>query len=119
MKNIDTSPELDNKRLHKPKKFEDCVTYMCVEDKEADEPLTVEEAVSRTDGEMWKKAILEEFESFEENKAWEIVDRPKDLSTSIVTSKWVFKKKINYEGEVKYRARLVARGIFTERKHRL
>ena len=48
-----------------------------------------------------------------ENKVFQIVDRPADKL--FITSKWVFKKKLNMAGQVeKYKARLVARGFMQE-----
>lgn len=104
-----------SKRQPKPKEFKDFVTYMCMEGTGVDDPLTVEEVSSRPDAEMWKKAMLEELESFEENNAWEVVDWPKDTSAAVVRCKWVFKKKVSCEGVVRYRARLVAKG-FSQKK---
>lgn len=50
--------------------------------------------------------------SFEENEAWQVVDKP-DQAT-IVKCKWVFKKKLDQCNKVRYRARLVAKG-FTQK----
>ena len=47
------------------------------------------------------------------NKLFEIVDRP--ASHSVITSKWVFKKKRGLSGAVeKYKARIEARGFMQQ-----
>jgi hypothetical protein len=102
-----------SERTPKPRKFEDCVMYMCTENTELDsEPITVAEALSRPDAEKWKRAMSEELQSFQENDAWELEDMPKD--GAVVESKWVFKRKIDSKNNVQYRARLVAK-VFLQR----
>jgi len=73
------------------------------------EPLTVTEALSRADKNKWKQAMKEEINSFEENDAWEVVDIP--TNGTVVDCKWVFKRKVDNENEVRYRAHLVAKGF--------
>lgn len=73
------------------------------------EPRTYKEAMTRSDKEKWKKAMLEELESLDKNEVYDIVDRP---SCNVVTNKWVLKIKRKSNGEVeRYKARLVARGF--------
>jgi hypothetical protein len=51
----------------------------------------------------------EEMESLDKNETWDLVDLP--TGRNIISSKWVFKKKLNAEGKVeKYKAQLVAKG---------
>ena len=76
--------------------------------KEDSEPSNAREALSRPDGDNWKKAMDEEISSLKENGTWEIVPRPD--GRDIVTCKWVFKTKTNAEGQVeRYKARAVFR----------
>ena len=96
-------------RKPKPKDFENYVTYMCHSVDAVDDPVDVSSAMSRPDKEMWERAMIEELRSFEENEAWELVDAPENAT--IVDYKWVFKRKIDGENKVTYRARLVARGF--------
>ncbi|CAG9104628.1 unnamed protein product [Plutella xylostella] len=84
-------------------------TEMC----QFDEPLTIQDALSSPEKEHWKKAIADEYESFEKNKAWNLTLLPEGKKA--VKCKWVFKKKLGPNGELKrYKARLVAKG-FTQR----
>lgn len=84
---------------------------MCVE--MSGEQLTTSDVLNSPEKEKWQCAIAEELKSFSENDTWELVDRPKDKT--VVKAKWVFKKKFNSDGEVRYRARLVAKG-FAQKK---
>ena len=102
-----------SERERKPKALEDYVCYMCSssvhETSFEKDPVTVSEALSRPDAYKWKQAMEEEMKSFEESDAWELVDCP-DKGT-VVDCKWVFKRKTDSENEVRYRARLVAKGF--------
>jgi hypothetical protein len=57
----------------------------------------------------WKRAMDEEFHSLIKNRTWTLCPLPRNRDA--VGSKWVYKKKINKDGEVdRYKARLVAKG---------
>lgn len=101
-----------SERARVPKRFDDYVTYMCSnvnEFSKEDVPLTVSEALSRPDSDEWRKAMLEELNSFEENNTWELTDVPEQ--GTIVECKWVYKIKCDSENRKTYRARLVAKGF--------
>lgn len=84
---------------------------MCISEEIYDDAddLTLEEALNGPEGNNWLDAINEEIQCFEDNSAWELVDAPVD--SNIVKSKWVLKKKYDNENNVRYRARLVAKGF--------
>jgi len=70
------------------------------------EPTTVDEALS-DDG--WKLAIQEELNQFQRNDVWDLV--PKHQQKIIIGTKWIFKNKLNEQGEVvRNKVRLVAEG---------
>ena len=70
-------------------------------------PTTYEEA-SRY--QVWKDAMVEEYQSIMKNDVWEVVPRPG--GKSVVTSKWLFKIKHGADGSVeKHKARFVAKGF--------
>ena len=70
------------------------------------EPQNVKEACK---DECWVKAMDEELEQIERNNTWELVPRPKDKN--VIRTKWVFKNKLNENGEViRNKARLVCKG---------
>ena len=70
------------------------------------EPTTVDEALS-DDG--WILAMQEELNQFQRNDVWDLV--PKPLQKNIIGTKWVFRNKLNEQGEVtRNKARLVAQG---------
>ncbi|KAL0416482.1 UNVERIFIED_CONTAM: putative mitochondrial protein [Sesamum latifolium] len=57
----------------------------------------------------WQRAMKEEIEALEKNKAWYITPLP--TGKRAIGSKWVFKLKLNPDGSVnRYKARLVAKG---------
>eukprot|EP00253_Pinus_taeda_P003026 PITA_03026 len=59
--------------------------------------------------ECWVKAMDEELEKIEKNDTWELVPRPHDKK--IIGTKWIFKNKLNENGEViRNKARLVCKG---------
>ena len=78
-----------------------------------DDPKTYKQAMRLQDADAWKEACKAEVESLVENKVFQLVNRPTHKRS--VTSKWVFKKKRGFTGEVeKYKARIVARGFTQE-----
>lgn len=77
------------------------------------DPSSVREALESPDRNSWIEAMRDELQAFEDNDAWAPVDAlPSDKT--LVQCKWVFKKKVNSDNSVRYRARLVAKG-FTQR----
>ena len=70
------------------------------------EPTSIKEACK---DENWVKAMNEELYQIEKNKTWELVPRPK--AKNVIGTKWVFKNKVNEDGEVvRTKARLVCKG---------
>lgn len=77
-----------------------------------DEPRSFSEAVNSNERDDWLKAVNEEMKSQIKNGTWEYVKRtevPKKFR--IMSSRWVFKKKENMNGENVFKARLVIRGF--------
>jgi hypothetical protein len=57
---------------------------------------------------VWKDAMMEEYQSIMKNDVWEVVPRPK--GKSVVTSKWIYNIKHVANGSIdKYKSRFVAR----------
>jgi hypothetical protein len=70
------------------------------------EPNSFEEAIKV---EFWNKAMDEELDQIEKNDTRELVPRPKN--TNVIGTKWVFKNKLNEDGQVtRNKARLVCKG---------
>jgi len=70
------------------------------------ETLSFEEAVR---DEKWRTAMDEEIGAIVRNDTWRLTDLPKGVEP--IGVKWVFKKKLNAQGEVdRFKARLVAKG---------
>lgn len=78
-----------------------------------DEPMTVQEAMNSKDADKWRAAMQDEYDSFNKNNCWKLVD-PEEGQRPI-KCKWVFKIKRDLNGKIlRYKARLVAKG-FTQR----
>lgn len=74
--------------------------------------VTLNEAMNGPESKQWSKAMEEELVSFKKNEAWEVVDKPEQ--GTVVQCKWVFRKKLDSDNNVRFRARLVAKG-FTQK----
>jgi len=71
------------------------------------DPVTYEEAMSRNDAVYWKKAYAEELEAFIKQELFSTVLKP--VGHKVIECKWVFKTKLDEDGQVKrYKAWLVA-----------
>jgi hypothetical protein len=71
------------------------------------EPSSFEEAASQ---QVWKDAMMEEYQFIMKNDVQDIVLRPE--GKSVVTSKWIYKIKHVADGSIeKYKARFVVRGL--------
>ncbi|KAK2359506.1 putative mitochondrial protein [Trifolium repens] len=70
------------------------------------EPKTTNEALS---DDAWIIAMEEELNQFKRNDVWDLVPKPK--YKNIIGTKWVYRNKLNEQGEVtRNKARLVAQG---------
>ena len=73
------------------------------------EPTSYTEAMNSKNAKEWKRAITKEYDSLILNGTWEKCPLPDDRTK--IGCKWVFKHKINKDGEIeRYKARLVAKG---------
>ena len=75
-----------------------------------DEPTNYEEAMMSPNSAKCLEAMKSVMGSMYENKVWTLVDLPDDRQA--IENKWIFKKKIDADGNVTvYKARLVAKGF--------
>ena len=69
-------------------------------------PTTYEESYTH---QVWRDAMMEEYNSIMKNDVWEVVTRPE--GKSFVTSKWLYKIKHVVDGSIeKYKARFLCVG---------
>jgi hypothetical protein len=62
------------------------------------------------ESDRWLEAMRFEIDSMRDNQVWNLVDPPD--GTRAIECKWIFKKKIDADGNVHiYKARLVAKGF--------
>jgi len=75
-----------------------------------DEPTNYKEAMAGPEAAKWKEAMDSEIKSMYDNQVWNLVDQ--QPGRKIVGCKWIFKKKIDMDGNVStFKARLVAKGF--------
>lgn len=73
-----------------------------------DIPRDYDDAISRPDALYWQQSIEEELENLTRNGTYSLVSRP--TGRNVIKPKWVFKKKMQENGKLRYKSRLVARG---------
>jgi hypothetical protein len=70
----------------------------------------LETFVQAVDQQVWRDAMLEEYDSIMCNDVWEVVPRP--LEKSVVTLRWLYKTKYAADGSIeKHKARFLACGF--------
>jgi predicted RNA-binding Zn-ribbon protein involved in translation (DUF1610 family) len=80
------------------------------ENKTDAEPNSYSEVMVSKDKEEWLTAMAHEYNSLVQNGTFTLV--PKPTNKNILSCRWLFKKKINENGDVdRYKARLVVRGF--------
>nr|GEV46018.1 UBN2_2 domain-containing protein [Tanacetum cinerariifolium] len=73
------------------------------------DPESFEDAITCDQSSHWREAIKDELNSMSKNNVWELVELPKGAKP--VGCKWVFKTKLNPNGNFKrYKARLITKG---------
>jgi len=90
-------------------------TFLTVaaEDIEPFEPKSLRQAKNDTRWLEWEKGMIEEIQSLQQNKSWELVKPPRDRR--ILSGKWIFKLKRGSSGEItRYKCRWVVRGFTQE-----
>lgn len=108
------SPPKEPKRTRRPpERYGYSNLCMQLDAKSLSDPVSVQQALQSPDKDKWIAAMQEELQSFEENNAWVVVDEVPQ-GKSLVQCKWVYKRKLNSDNSVRYRARLVAKG-FTQK----
>lgn len=86
-----------------------------------------EEAMRSPDSASWKEAMAEEFASLLANKTFDLgtsdtasnkASKPTaaEIESKAISSRWVFRKKTNPDGSIRFKARLVVRGFEQEVK---
>ena len=76
------------------------------------EPKSIWKALKSSEKEQWKEAAISELKNFYSRDSWKIVPRSmaKDMEKTIIGSKWVFKKKSEADGSIRFKCRVVSKG---------
>lgn len=87
-------------------------TNLCLQSnaENQNDPVSIQQALQGCDKDNWVAAMKEELQAFKENDAWVVVNKVPQGKT-LVQCKWVYKKKLDSDNSVRYRARLVAKGF--------
>src|SRR3954465_1052068 len=105
---VTTEPRRSTRTRTTPDWYDLVMSVMLVDN--TDDPATYEEAMMSPDSNKWQEAMKSEIGSMYENQVWTLVDLPDGRKA--VENKWIFKKKIDADGNVTvYKARLVAKGF--------
>ncbi|WP_292992018.1 reverse transcriptase domain-containing protein [Nitrosomonas sp.] len=75
-------------------------------------PASFKDAWFGKDLAVWRPSIRSELGSLHDNHTWHAVTI--DDKTKTISTKWVFKKKLNPDGTIRYKTRLVCRGYNQE-----
>ncbi|CAM6106257.1 unnamed protein product [Calypogeia fissa] len=92
--------ELPSSKIQEPRQVL-CESYLA--DTYSDQQVAV--AFSNPD---WTSALASEFEAHQHNNTWELVPHPS--GKDVLSCKWVLRDKLDHEGNIKHKARIVARG---------
>ena len=96
--------ELRDRYTIKPTDFYGCpITYLAEV-----LPLTYNEAINSDNKKYWKEAMQDEIHFLHENKTWKLVDKPEN--EKVISSRWVYTKKLKPDNTERYKARLVIKG---------
>ena len=83
--------------------FRDATFFSAQEEELTENPITIEDALNREEGDQWTKAIDEELGTLKEMGTWELADLPEGRKP--IGCKWVFVKKRDEKGKlIKYKA---------------
>lgn len=102
---IDQTPRRSTRKRNPPP-MDDYITYLTYGNTE--EPTSYIEAVNSNEKNKWLEAIESEHKLLLENNTWSVVADGNNVNK--LSTKWIFKKKQDNEGNIKFKARLVARG---------
>ncbi|KAJ9562866.1 hypothetical protein OSB04_008026 [Centaurea solstitialis] len=106
-----------SQRQRRPTNYDDFITYLNEVDYDLgqiEDPTSYNEAIKSEYSHKWIEAMKEEFNSMCINDVWDLAELPK--AAKAVANKWVFKTKLDQNGNVeRYKARLVAKG-FTQKE---
>jgi len=77
-------------------------------------PLSLKEAISSLDAELWQERINDEMDSLESNKTWHLENLPHGCK--LISCSWILGKELKPDGTgYEYKALLVIKG-FRQRK---
>ena len=77
-------------------------------------PQTYRDAVNCEESSEWYKAMDSEMESLVQNETFKVEELSE--GKTVIGGRWVYATKLDVDGNVKHKARYVAKGFFTKGK---
>jgi hypothetical protein len=74
----------------------------------------MKEALTGPDRDKWIEAIKKEITNFMSRGVWKPVSRKKvvdEMKRTLISTKWIFKKKTKQDNTIRHKARVVSRGF--------
>ena len=71
--------------------------------------LTLRQVLQSLDKDKWLEAVQVEVDALYKNHTWTVVQKPPN--SNVVSCKWLFTKKYDAHGNIRFKAQLVARGF--------
>ena len=89
------------------------------DDDTPEDPSSYRDSLRSGNCQKWKSAMREEFKSLEDNETWSVIKRSSvGHGVHSIGCKWVFRRKRNPDGSIRFKAPLVIKGyeqqIFSE-----
>ena len=72
------------------------------------EPNNMKEALNGPEKEIWKESVRKEINNFIQRGVWKKISREdvmKRQKQKLISTKWVFKKKVEQDKSIRYKAR--------------
>ena len=89
---------------------ENVCEFVCATSEELNDiPKSFKDAVTGKDRKEWIPSVKSELRSLISNHTWDLIRRARGMN--LVSTKWVFKNKLNPDGTIRRKSRLVARGF--------
>ena len=109
--NVERAPRRSERVRHRPTYYSEGASVAAGG---IEEPTSYQEAEASPNKSKWEEAMQAEMRSLRRNDVWELVELPENRK--VVGSKWVYKVKVDGDGQVeRYKARLVAQGFTQQR----
>ena len=74
-------------------------------------PSSFKQAITGPEGVSWKESMIKECRHFLDRNGWKKTSRASLKGRSIISTRWIFKRKVEATGEIRLKSRVVIRGF--------